>query len=499
VPAVAPHIASDQAALATAVAFFDALNGDGLRYCHWKSNLRLSWGLCGRTDLDLLVDPTHAARFHAIRRAFPIMAVEAPAGKRYPSIEDYVGFDAATGRLFHLHVHYRLILGEQFVKNYHIPLEGALLDSAVPCLGVKVPEPELELLILSLRALLKYRDRDALKDTLAIRSPGLPAHITEEVSWLASRTSVERVRAAAERHLPEVAPIVEPFLAAVGAQRDGRRMLSLRRQTRRALRGYQRDHRAAAILQYARESLRRRKRLRFGQPPRRMSPGDGAMIAFVGADGAGKTTLTHELKGWLCGLLEARRYYQGSKEPSLLTRWLYVAFRGSRRLHRAVNDRWGQDHPASLALAAGRDAWLHTHYLSTALDRYRRHRAGRREASRGTIVIFDRYPLNATLDGPQIRAISGRAGLLARWEEAIYRRFSPPDLLVILLVAPEVALSRKPDHSREAVEAKSAYLNALSDEPARAPAAATIAVNANRPYADVLVESRQAIWNTLTS
>lgn len=491
-------VQSDLPALATAVAFFDALNRDGLRYCHWKSNLRLSWGLCGRTDLDLLVDPHHERRFHAIRNDFPIVAAQAPAGKRYPSIEDYVGFDPATGRLFHLHVHYRLVLGEQFVKNYHIPLEDALLDSAALHLGVRVPAPEMELLVLSLRALLKYRDRDALKDVLEIRSPGLPANIAAEVDWLASRTSAERVRAVAERHLPEVASIVEPFLAAVTDRRDGRRMLHLRHQTRRALRQHQRGHRPVAVLRYVRESLRRRKRLRFGHSPRRMTVDGGATIAFVGADGSGKTTLTHELDDSLSSLLETRRYYQGSKEPSPLSRGLYVTFRAGRRAHRAASGRLGEAHPVARALAAGRDACLHAHYLSIGLDRYRRHRAGRREAANGAVVIFDRYPLNAVLDGPQIGVAGGRNGLLARGEEALYRRFSPPDLLVILRVAPDVALGRKPDHQREAVEAKIHYLDALNDEPERAPGATIRSVDANRPYPDVLAAARQAVWDALS-
>jgi thymidylate kinase len=362
---------------------------------------------------------------------------------------------------------------------------------------VRIAAPDVELLILSLRALLKYRDRDALKDALAIRSPGLPANITAEIDWLAAQTSVERVRAVAERHLPEAAGIVEPFLVAATAERDGRRMLHLRHRARRALRENQRSRRPFAFLYYVRESLRRRKRLRFGRPQRRMTVDGGATIAFVGADGAGKTTLTRELNGWLSGLFEARRYYQGSKEPSLLSRWLYVTFRAGRRAHRAASARLGEANPVARGLAAGRDACLHAHYLSVGLDRYRRHRAGRREAANGAVVIFDRYPLNELLDGPQIRAAGGGNGLFARCEEALYRRFAPPDRLVILRVAPDVAMSRKPDHRREAVEAKSSYLDALYETPARAPAATTIAIDANRPYADVLAAARQAVWNAL--
>src|SRR5574338_1227695 len=111
------------AALNAARDLFKALAANHVRYCHWKSNLRLEQGLLGKTDLDLLVDASHMGLLRRILAEQDIKPVLAPPGKRYPGIEDWLGFDTQTGRLFHLHVHYRLVLGEQFVKNYHVPLE----------------------------------------------------------------------------------------------------------------------------------------------------------------------------------------------------------------------------------------------------------------------------------------------------------------------------------------------------------------------------------------
>ena len=45
---------------------FDALDGAGVRYCHWKSNRNLASALRGDTDLDLLVYRGDAARFRSI-------------------------------------------------------------------------------------------------------------------------------------------------------------------------------------------------------------------------------------------------------------------------------------------------------------------------------------------------------------------------------------------------------------------------------------------------
>ncbi len=502
--------AAGAGALATVMALFAALNREGIRYCHWKSNLRLARGLSGGTDLDILVDPDDAARFQAHLGPLRIRRMLAPPGKRYPGIEDYLGFDPAGGALFHLHVHYRLVLGEQFVKNYQLPLEERFLDSARLQDGVKVPASELELMVLSLRALLKYRDRDGVKDLLGIRSPGLPAHIREEIDWLLARTTPERVREATADLLgPALAETVERFLRAVGrpeSVRDGRELLRLRRAARAGLRPYQRGGRAPAVLRYAHESARRRNRFRF-EPARKMTlPGGGLSIALVGADGAGKTTVGRELKSWLGRMVQLHPYYLGSKQPSRLSDWLYTAFRAGRRAHRGFAARFGEENVIARTLAGGRQACLYAHYLSVGSDRYRRHRAAlRSDLPAGGIVLYDRFPLEAPLDGPEIRiAAGGDNGFVARSlagrEEALYRRFQPPDLFLILAVDPDVSVRRKPDHSRETIETKARLLRRLVDESdPRLAGSRLVVIDAAQPLDGVLAQAREAIWDGMVA
>jgi thymidylate kinase len=498
-----PIEAATSGALETTASLFAALNREGIRYCHWKSNLRLARGLRGKTDLDLLIDPAHAERFQQQLRHFHVQRVLAPPGKRYPSIEDYLGYDRATGVMFHLHVHYRLVLGEQFVKNYALPLEERFLDSARIRQGVKVPAPELELMVLSLRALLKYRDRDGVKDILGIRSPGIPTYILEEIHWLASQTSTERVReATAELLGPQMADTVAAFLRLVAqSSRDGSELLRLRRDVRASLRDYRRDGRAYAISRYIGESIRRRNKLRLG-PRRKMAlPNGGRSLALVGADGAGKTTIAGELAAWLGQMLDTRRYYLGSKQPSWLSDWLYIMFRAFRRGHRDFSARFGPANIVSRVLTGGRSL-LYAHYLSVAVDRYRRQRAGHMAARRGAIVLYDRFPLAASLDGPQIRETAAGGGLaarsFARLEEAIYRRFQPPDLCVILEVDPDTSISRKPDHNRETIEAKARLLQQLVEKTDSLLAQShLIIVDAGRPLASVVADVKESVWTNL--
>lgn len=492
----------DPGALQTVVALFAALNGEGIRYCHWKSNLRLDRSLRGATDLDILIDPADAMRFQNLLGDFGVRRMLAPPGKRYPSIADYLGSDGSSGALFHLHVHYQLVLGEQFVKNYRLPLARHFLNSARPGMGVMVPSPELELVVLSLRALLKYRDRDAVKDILLIRSPGIPAPIRDEMQWLAAQTTTARVHEAAAEALGlPVADVIASFLLQMRATpRNGRELLRLRRSARTALAPYRRLRRGRALARYWVETVRRRSRWRLG-PPRKMTlPGRGVSIGLLGADGAGKTTIAAELTTWLGRMMEVRGYYQGSKQPSAASQGLYLSFRAFRRAHRGWSARFGAENPVAHLLAGVRRLFLSAHYLSVGVDRYRRHRAGRRAVDRGAVVIYDRFPLIAPLDGPVIRQEVGGRGTnrLARLEESLYRRFQPPDAFLVLAVDPAISLQRKPDHDRAAIEAKAHLLQRLADDPELGPVARRkVVIDAGRPLAIVLEDARRSVWRIL--
>jgi thymidylate kinase len=523
-------------ALEAVAGLFQTLNRHGVRYCHWKSNLRLERGLLGQTDLDLLVDPDHSQMFKRILAELNVKPVLAAPGREYPAIEHYLGFDPASGKLFHLHVHYQLVLGEQFVKNYRLPLEAHVLDSIQLRHEVKIPTPELELIVLSLRALLKYRDRDVIKDVFSIRSPGLPDHIRNEIEWLLAQTSLERVAQTAKHvaaHVP--AGVVLEFLHTfVHNPRAGYRLFRLRQRVRRALSAYQRGDRLQAVLKYFREAWRRRKLLRLSPIKNMTRPGGGVTLALVGADGSGNSTMCQKLARWLAWKLDVHIFYLGSKQPSRRSKSLYLLFRMARRSHRAVCGVLGERHILSHSFAAVRQSLLYSHCLSIAHDRYARVQAGRQQAAAGSIVIYDRYPLETIstrvehrlLDGPNIpRIANGDNGSLtrafARAEENLYRKIHPPDILCVLDVSPDVSLQRKPDHQRAVIEAKSRVVSELAllaqetvplgspdpwPDPPRPPPVLTggagggpnvILIDANRPVEEVLSQLKTKVWEAL--
>nr|MBA2725420.1 hypothetical protein [Actinomycetota bacterium] len=273
-------------AIPALAALLDALRERGVRYCLWKSNLRLAHALTGQTDLDLLIDRRDSGAFREVLVHHPVKPMVPSPHATYPGMHHLLGFDSATGQLFHLHVHYQMVLGEQYVKNHRFPMEQDFLGSIRVLDGVPVPSAALELAILAVRALLKYRARDVVKDVLNIRTPGLAADIRNEIGWLLQQTSVEEVRAelnAAEAPLP-VESICDFLEIAQGAPRSGYKLLRLRGRLRRTVEGMQRGGRLPARATYLRAAWRNRRRFRRGRSDYyAMSPvGGGFGVALIG-------------------------------------------------------------------------------------------------------------------------------------------------------------------------------------------------------------------------
>jgi thymidylate kinase len=375
-----------------------------------------------------------------------------------------------------------------------------------------VPRAELDLSMLAVRCLLKYRARDVIKDVLKIRSPGIPDEIRAEIAWL-MRDTTDDSRSATAMMNADIVPadVIQQFVQTVAANpRDGFALLRLRTRLRRGLRDGQRRSRFSASVEYFWNVWRRRKRLRLRRFETRMTPaGGGLTVGFVGADGSGKSTITAATADWLRWKLDARVHYLGSKEPSRASRLLYVAFRALRRGHRSVLERTGSRSVAARPSAAVRDVLLAAHHLSISRDKAIRYRQARRETQGGSIAIFDRFPMeelsrhpaHRRLDGPQISAALGESmgrftRRLASTEEQLYRTFGLPDCLFVLEVDPEIASRRKPDHDPQLIAAKARAAAELA-ELAELRGCAVIRLDANRPLESVLLDVKARLWDAL--
>jgi thymidylate kinase len=472
----------------------EALDADGVRYCHWKSNRFLDRSRTAMNDLDLLVRRADSELFSAIVHRLGFKQAENPASS-LPGVSNYYGYDRWSDRLVHIHAHYQLIVGDDLTKNYRIPLEQAFLDGSGRDGEFRIPSRELELIVLVIRIALKHSTWDAF----LARRASVPTSAREELAFLQAEVDEGLVYRLLEQHLPFVdrqvfadcMRTIDPQFGIWARIRAGQRLTAelavCARRPRAADIGLKLSRRAAGTA---------RRLLSIPAPRKRMSAG-GAMIAVVGADGAGKSTVIEGLSTWLSKNFGVTKVHLGKPPRSVRT----LAVTGVAKLwlggiavlgRRSTRGGSGPVQPRSklrMLLA-----------VATARDRYIAYRKGRRIAINGGLVICDRFPLPQLrlMDAPRVeRAIAaGARGRLARrlasLEERYYRALSRPDVLIVLRVDPEIAVARKPEEPPEFVRARWREIWEIDWDTVPAHV-----VDASRSAADVLSDVKALVWSEL--
>lgn len=468
--------------------FFDFLNQENIRYCHWKSNEHLDKALDGKTDLDLLVHPDDKPAFQAALEQFDFKLILSPKDKQFPGLEDYLGFDDETGAFVHLHLHYQLILGQKYIKNHHLPLEKLFFRNLVDRQGVHIPCAELELILLIIRAHLKVDvlslAKHQVKDLLRQPYTAFPRDIEDELVALHGLADPSRFEALlVESGLPLSHDQCLTFLQRLSnGKLRAYQIWSGYRLILEQLYPYQRTTGLAVKLSYFRHFIKNSAVVRrFRDPGRKTLVGRGRFFALVGADGSGKSTLIKDLNGWLSWKMAVDEFYFGipknlvGRATSLTTRILHKV--GLKRAESFILDLY----------------WLYVaRYRSSVSDRIAE------SLKQGTIVISDRFPMSEframkePMDNPRIgesRRLFGKK--LRHIEEAHYARIQSPDRIFVLQVELEELRRRKSDLGVEQHTTKALAVNSVS------PSQSVCPVDANRPYDAVLLSLKRRIWQAI--
>lgn len=222
------------------------------------------------------------------------------------------------------------------------------------------------------------------------------------------------------------------------------------------------------------------------------------LIAIVGCDGAGKSTLAADLRNHFAASRAVDTCYLGLGSGELgnrIKRWPLIGPALERRLARKADqtrDRRQKIPGLATALVVFGFSLLRAR-------RFRRMLALRR---RGVTVITDRYPQTEVLgfyDGPGLSAARA-GGPVVAWLAARERRLygwmaeHRPDIVLRLNVDAATALRRKPDHKAHLLDAKVEATALLRFRGAR-----MVDIDATARYADVRERALAQIWPVLAT
>lgn len=477
------------------------LDEKNIVYCHWKSNEHLGEALDGDTDLDVLFDSAQRTEIERIFDECGLKRFRATPLMQYNAIEDFIGFDQEAAKIWHVHTHYRMTLGESHLKGYTItPWGPLLLRNRVRNGEVWTTDPADEFVLLLCRIALKLRWRDFRRN--------LSKDDQSEIAWLRERVTKEQIIIAAGRMVGEKSK--ESLLNLYDADlKKKAQFTGLQKALRKDLKPFTAYSKFGSwFTRIRREAfwlyggVKRRLGWSNYSANRRVSPSGGLVVAILGCDGAGKSTTLSYIKKEFNKKLDVVSIYFGSGDgsSSLLRKPMKLVARkvGGKGIGHAVEKEYAEKKKVSLRsrlYSVAKVMWA----VALAKEKKNKQKQMVRARNNGLLVLTDRYPQNnipGASDGPLLSRYQDGHGLMKRisnWEQRIYESFSvnAPDLTIKLMVSTEIAIARKPEMTVEEIENKKNIVMSMDISEH------TAVIDTSRPFEITRGEVMKEIWNLI--
>jgi len=460
-----------------AIAALQQLESRGIYCAQFKSSASLAKSFDARTDFDVLIheDQLQDTLSVLFRLGYHLRSSNDP--NHPPGVLDVIGHDVETGAVHHFSLHTDLIFGEKRRKRHKIP-RGAWQQVPLTTheeFPIAIFTPEYECALLSARIIQRYsrkpHGRD-IADSFALRAHLQEPDMVNEWDRLFSESGQNIHDASTLLFDGKCTVLLNEFAAEYSANTlTSSTMERLQAQLRRALKPFEIESYWLARTRLAAQKFKTPARIRTIRER-------GLVVAIVGADGAGKTTLSSSLAKWFSYKLTARRLYLGEIRTDRAVRML------SELKKRTTKRRFRRIRNALEILMRLRYASLRAAEASRA-ERYR---------DRGIIVFLDRFPFAEfdRMDQPMDRPRLDGTSLGGRLERRLFRRVTvEPDLIVVLDIDPELAIQRKPGRI-EAISAKSHAVKSLARNRSN-----IVLIDAAQDVETVFDIARRAVWDRL--
>ncbi|AKD04405.1 hypothetical protein POKO110462_06315 [Pontibacter korlensis] len=458
------------------------LKNSNIRFAHWKGNNHLLEALVGKTDIELLIFPDDQHTFESAMAKLGFKKLKSQPWNVYPMVEDWIGFDYETGTLLHLHTHYALVVAIRYGLYLSLPWikEFFTLLKTDELTGWPIPVPALEATILFIRIWTKVKNKpqaeadllhekhNEVVDLLNKAQPQDFEYVCEKLKLKLPDNLDDRLeRIVRQGDLTEVKYLSRYFYQQIAATQE-------RSQVYSSFRFLLYKYYLKSAKSYSKFSkpLKLKKTMHNG----------GKVIALIGSDGSGKSTLSNDITKWLTFKIDTHYFYMG-KKPFI---------RSYDQLHFSKADVIASKNKLSRLLKKLAGDFYHVMMIKQKADML--HTA--RELSReGSIIICDRFPQKDILginDGPRLQR--KKLNWSSQVEMRLYNKVTEEgvDLVFRLLVAPEVAFKRKPEHNFAMIQQKCNNINKITFRNSK-----VIDLDASKPYDQVLLEVKRQIWKHL--
>ena len=221
------------------------------------------------------------------------------------------------------------------------------------------------------------------------------------------------------------------------------------------------------------------------------------LIAIIGCDGSGKSTVSEEILNWVQGYGPAVAAHLGKQSGNIGRAIAQLPMIGSlldKFIARKTDSTRAQREKKTPGLLV---ALIIYAFSIRRLRRFKRMMAQRHQ---GLIIVTDRYPqleFPGAYDGTGL-SVAAPGNWFVRWlarrERVLYEWMTSyrPDLVIRLNVDLDTACARKPDHRRELLRDKVAITPQLTFN-----GAPIVEIDSTQPLAEVLAEAKAAVAKTL--
>jgi len=221
------------------------------------------------------------------------------------------------------------------------------------------------------------------------------------------------------------------------------------------------------------------------------------LIAIIGCDGSGKSTVSEEILNWVQGYGPAVAAHLGKQSGNIGRAIAQLPLIGSlldKFIARKTDSTRAQREKKTPGLLV---ALIIYAFSIRRLLRFKRMMAQRHQ---GLIIVTDRYPqleFPGAYDGTGL-SVAAPGNWFVRWlarrERVLYEWMTSyrPDLVIRLNVDLDTACARKPDHRRELLRDKVAITPQLTFN-----GAPIVEIDSTQPLAQVLAEAKAAVAKTL--